>query len=346
MAERHDGKPHDPSGIAPLQDLTGFFTPIRVPLDEVERILFEQAAAAPAPLDGMLHHAIAGGKRMRPAVILLIGALLSGDASLLTRIAAAVEVLHVATLIHDDIIDDTSVRRGRETVHVRWSVRDAVLAGDYLLAAAARRIAAIGDTSLMGVFADTLSTVCIGQIREVQIEPGGIRGLDAYRRDIEAKTASLIAGACEMTGIMCGAPDEVVSQIREFGRQLGIAFQIADDVLDFIGEESWLGKPRGSDLRQGLVTLPVLLYLQNGGTSRRVLDVIEAGGNRSAAAVARAIDIICSSGAIDAAAAEAQRHARQALSVLGGLPALGVRGPGPVRAALRGLVAYTALRGR
>ena len=326
--------------------LSALLAPIRPMLEEVERILVEEADSAPPPLDEMLHHAIAGGKRMRPAVILLLGSLLSGDPDHLAQVAVAVETLHVATLIHDDMVDDSPVRRGHETIHVRWSVRDGVLAGDYLLATAAKGIAALEDPQLMGVFAEILTTVCIGQIRETHTAPGEIRGLDVYRRDIEAKTASLIAGACEMAAMTSNGSEAVCMRAREFGKRLGVAFQITDDVLDFVGNEPRLGKPLGSDLRQGLLTLPALLYIDKGGADDGVLKVIGADGDRSPEAVAAAIEMIQASGAIDAALAEAQEQAQAALAILTELDTPERTGSVALRDALRGLVTYTVSRGR
>lgn len=341
--ERWGDRPERPS--AP--QFSACAAPVRAMLGDVERILSEQAASATPPLDAILRHALAGGKRMRPTMILLVGSLLSGDPQRLTQIAAAVETLHVATLIHDDIVDHSPVRRGREAVHVRWSVQDGVLAGDSLLAAAAGRIASLGDTALMKVFADVLSTVCIGQITEAHRESGKRRRRDTYLQDIEAKTASLIAGACEMAAMAANASPDIVERAREFGRQIGIGFQIADDVLDFVGEEPLLGKPRGSDLRQGLLTLPALLYLEQGAADDDALQGIIAGSDRSARAIASAIELIRCSGAIDAALDEARQHARKALSILDEWIAdPRTRGSAGVEDALRSLVFCTVSRGR
>ncbi len=347
MTGRCDSVRRSPVNVPSAHEKARFVAPIGSMLSDVECILLEQIAQAPSPLNTMLRQAVVGGKRLRPTVILLLGSLLSGGAERLVQIAAAVETLHVATLIHDDIMDGSPVRRGRAAIHVRWSVRDGVLAGDYLLAASAERIARLGDTALMEVFARVLTIVCGGQMAETHPDSGTVRGRDAYRRDIEAKTASMIAGGCEMSAMAAGAARDAVDKAREFGRRLGIAFQMTDDVLDLVGDEQQLGKPRGSDLRQGLLTLPTLLYLEQGKPAETVVRVIEDAGERSKETIAAAIEMICASGAVDAAADEACRHADAALAVLSGL---GPKQPAETVAilenALRDLVAYAVLRQR
>ncbi len=326
--------------------------PIRSQMERVERLLFDTLAQVEEPLGSRLRRSLGGGKRLRPALVILVGQMFASSAPPLSppigekasaapfhSLAAAVEVLHTATLIHDDLVDEAPLRRGRKTLHTIWPAGATVLAGDYLLAQAASLIAETEHPRILKVFAETLCTMCAGEIRQIFITKGKTKGkqshshaaveqtaLDAtgrygredYYRSIEAKTASLCAAATEMAGLLAGAGEPQIAALRRFGRELGMAFQIADDVLDFTGDEAQLGKPAGSDLRQGLITLPTLCYLERAEDDAPVNGVLS--GQRDDEHVQAAIEAVCSSGAIEAALAEARDHARQSQEALATLP--------------------------
>ena len=203
----------------------------------------------------------AGGKRIRPALTLLSGKFYNYDLNYLLPMAAAVEVLHTATLVHDDAVDKSAVRRGRPTINEVWGEDKAVLLGDYLFAKAGEFCASTGNVRVITLFSQTLATISGGELRQ---------GFDAfnleqtrqqYLQRIASKTASLFTLATESGAILSQAPERSVEVLREYGHNLGIAFQIVDDILDFIGTEEELGKPVGSDLVQGTLTLPAMLLL-------------------------------------------------------------------------------------
>lgn len=287
---------------------------IRSDLQQVERLLSEFVAQADEPLRPLLDQALGGGKRLRAALVILSGQVVAGDVAACHTLAGAVEMLHAATLVHDDVVDGAHLRRGRNTLHSSWPASTAVLAGDYLLAQSSCWVARLGHPRLLQVFSQALCDICSGEIRQTLVTKGRHRDREEYYRSIEAKSASLFATAMEMPGILAEAAQEKVRALAGYGRELGLAFQIVDDVLDLTGDELQLGKPAGSDLRQGLITLPTLYYLQEAGEDALVLGVL--AGRLDDQRVAAAIQAIRSSGAVEASLAEGRAHARQAQRAL------------------------------
>jgi len=291
--------------------------PIRPELERVERLLHETLAQVEEPISSRLRHSLDGGKRLRPALVILTGQIFASSTEPFYNLAAAVDMLHTATLIHDDLLDEAPLRRSRETLHTIWPAGATVLAGDYLLGQAILLIAELGHPRVFKVLGETLCTLCAGEIRRVVVVEGEY-SRENYYCSIEAKTASLFAASMEMAGVLAGAEEQQIAALRRFGRELGMAFQIVDDVLDFIGDEVQLGKPAGSDLRQGLMTLPILYYLEvieDDGPVHAVL-----ASQRDEEHVRAAIEAVRSSGAIEASLAEARAHARRSQEALMTLP--------------------------
>ncbi|MBC7263693.1 MAG: polyprenyl synthetase family protein [Chloroflexi bacterium] len=311
--------------------------PIRSEMERVEHSLHEMLAKVEEPLNSMLRRPLDGGKRLRSALVLLVGQMFASPMEPFYRLAIAVEMLHTATLIHDDVVDESPLRRGYQTLHTIWPTGATVLAGDYLLAQAALLIAELGLPCILKVFAETLCTMCAGEIKQMVANKGRYSHRENYYRSIEAKTASLFAATAEMAGILAGAGEQQIAALRHYGWELGIAFQMADDVLDFTGDEARLGKPAGSDLRQGLVTLPAIYYLEEVKGDTVVHAVLS--GQRDEESVRAAIGAVCSSGGIEAALAEARVHASQSQEALATLPDNGSR------QILRSLANYVVERG-
>ena len=307
---------------APLQ-LIPLLEPIRPDLERVARLLQERVAAVKEPLGSRLRSALSGGKLLRSALVVLGGRVLGAPIEPFYTLAAAVEVLHTATLIHDDLVDGAATRRGHETIHTTWPMGATVLAGDYLLARSAALVAELGHPRLPGIFAAMLCTICTGEIRQMFATPEEQRDRDTYYRHIEAKTATLCAAGMQMAGLLAGAGELQVTAMRRFGLEFGLAFQIADDVLDLTMDEARLGKPAGSDLRQGLVTLPTLYYLEQVEDDAAVSAVLS--GQRDEDSVQAAIEAVRASGAIEAALAQARAHARRSQAALLALPENGSR---------------------
>jgi geranylgeranyl pyrophosphate synthase len=190
------------------------------------------------------------------------GAFYDYNLELLITLASAVELLHTATLLHDDTVDNSDLRRGRPTVNSLWGNTPAVLLGDYLFSKSAGMVASLDNKRLIDLFAQTLMTISTAELEQTLDAFHLKKTRDRYFRWISGKTAAIFAMATESGAILSGAPEEAIIALRNYGLSLGLAFQIVDDILDFTGEEKEMGKPVGSDLMQGALTLPVILLME------------------------------------------------------------------------------------
>jgi geranylgeranyl pyrophosphate synthase len=238
------------------------FEPIRGELEVVEQKLYQAAHSEHEPLRETLEYLLdSGGKRIRPALAILSSKFHDHSTERVLPLAAAVEMLHTATLVHDDLLDGSLLRRGSPTLNAQLGTGAVILVGDYLFARAADLAAATESVPVVEIFAKTLMTICSGELRHVFEENGWRRTKEEYYLSTYSKTASLFAASTESGALLSDAPASTVRALRDYGYNLGMAFQIVDDILDFVGEEQQMGKPIGSDLRQGTVTLPLLLFL-------------------------------------------------------------------------------------
>jgi octaprenyl-diphosphate synthase len=243
--------------------LSAIYESIQDDLNNVEDRLRSMSQVPFKHLSELLDHSLkAGGKRVRPVLTLLSGKFYNYNRDALLSMAVAVELLHTATLVHDDTIDKSAVRRGLPTVNAVWGEDKAVLLGDYLFARAGVVCASTGNLRVIELFSETLATISSGELRQSfdAFRLGQTR--EQYLERIIAKTASLFVLSTESGAVLSQAPESAVAILKEYGHNLGIAFQIVDDVLDFIGNEEELGKPVGSDLAQGTLTLPTMLLLE------------------------------------------------------------------------------------
>jgi len=239
-------------------------------LELVERALVEQLGSASALVDQVGGHVLeAGGKRIRPALLLLCAELCGYDGPRCFQVAAAVELLHTATLLHDDVVDVSELRRGKPSANAIWGNRRAVLAGDFLYARASSMIVEDGDLDILWIFANTIRSMAEGELLQLE------RSFDAtvteadYFQVIERKSAVLLSAASESGGIVAGVTRAERRRLADFGRELGIAFQLRDDALDYEAAEAELGKRQYADLREGKVTLPLLLALKRATPAER-----------------------------------------------------------------------------
>jgi geranylgeranyl pyrophosphate synthase len=261
----------------------------------------------------------AGGKRVRPALTLLTGRLYPCDPDKIVSMAAAVEMLHTATLVHDDVVDGSLLRRGSPTLNAHWSPGATILTGDYMFARAADLAAQTGNVRVMQIFARTLMTIVSGELRQLFGDATRRQTREDYFKRIYAKTASMFELATEAAGVLIGAAEGEILALRQYGHDLGIAFQIMDDVLDFIGDESQVGKPVANDLRQGIVTLPVIDYLDAHPRDRRVDELLRSGQHGDEL-VLPIVGDVRASGAVDRAVAAAHDYVRTAQQRLRQLP--------------------------
>jgi geranylgeranyl pyrophosphate synthase len=246
--------------------------------------------------------------------VLLSAHLCEADIDRAVHAAAAAEMLHTATLVHDDLIDGSLIRRGVETINANWTPAATILTGDYIFARAAYLVARANSIRLTQRFAETLMVICDGEIRQMFNGQPDQATLLEYERRIYAKTASLIALSAESGAILAHARGSKGAALRTYGERLGLAFQIVDDVLDFVADEETLGKPVGSDLRHGLATLPVLLFLEARPDHSAVRQVL--AGNRAEDVTEEAVQAVIESPATEKALATARRHADDAKTAL------------------------------
>jgi geranylgeranyl pyrophosphate synthase len=301
------------STTATFNDLTQIY------LERVESLMRTSPDENNRSLNEAVDHLIdSGGKRIRPRMVILIGNMLGAPEDRLTTLAAAIEMLHTATLVHDDLIDNSLLRRGTPTINAQWSLGAAVLTGDYMFARAAQLASQTGSLVLMERFAQTLMTIVNGELDQLLRDQNEDLRQNYFNR-IYAKTGSLFEVASEGAAIISQADDETILAMKRFGYNLGIAFQIIDDVLDFTSSQDQIGKPNANDLRQGLITLPTIYYLAESSNGRELLNQLR---NRQFAPeeLDKVIQGIKESEAINHSTDEAQKYIQAALENLTDLP--------------------------
>jgi geranylgeranyl pyrophosphate synthase len=244
--------------------LSRLFSSIDADLEVVDRTFQQRATSGLDILNSAAAHVLSSsGKRIRTALTLLSGRLIEYRFEKLLPLSVAFEMVHLATLVHDDIVDNASTRRGIPTVNARYGDRVAILLGDYLFARTAGLIADVEDFRIDRLFSETVASVCEGTIIELLSTHTLDFSIDAYLERISRKTACLMSACCKGGATVGGGTDAQIALLEQYGHNLGMAFQIIDDVLDYSGSENVIGKPAGNDLRQGLITLPLIYALEN-----------------------------------------------------------------------------------
>jgi len=260
-----------------------------------------------------------GGKRIRPIMVLLIAGMFgTAERARAVNLATAVEMLQTATLVHDDLIDGSLVRRGSQTLNAVWTPAATVLTGDYLFAYASSLASRVDSVRVMSIFSDTLCTIVGGELRQMFTDWGLRSTRDDYYRRIYAKTASLYVLASTTAGVISSADEAQMRALLDYGRDFGIAFQIVDDVLDFTGEQATVGKPVGSDLRRGMITLPTIMYAESHPDDADIACALR--GECTSRQYDALVEAIRGSDAIDRSLAEARTitdNAKRALDVFG-----------------------------
>jgi geranylgeranyl pyrophosphate synthase len=289
-----------------------FLAPILSDLSKVESRMRALDDHHHQELSNALEHLLSsGGKRIRPAVALLTGKMYHGDLERLISLSAAIELLHTATLVHDDLIDGSLLRRGIATLNAKWSPAATVLTGDYIFAQAARFAAETESVYLMKQFAKTLATIVNGEIDQL-FSTHRYSTREEYFQRIYAKTASLFELASSAAAHLSDVAEPEVESMRRFGYALGMAFQIVDDILDFTGAQETVGKPVANDLRQGLITLPFICYLEKHPEDEEVQAVL-AGEKAN---IDKLVTEIRNSGAVQDAFQIARDYVNEAIVIL------------------------------
>ncbi len=312
-------------------------TLVREDLAAMERTLSRAVEAEQPLLRRLLGLVLPGsGKRLRPALALLCGRVNEYRPEPLISFAASLEMLHTATLVHDDIVDEAEVRRAEPTLNVQTSNSVAVLVGDYMFAQAAAHVAATGHLGVITDFAQAAMTIIGGQIDEAWDNSSIELAKEKYYRRIGSKTAALFALAAEGGAKLSDARPEAVSALSRYGYQLGLAFQVVDDILDVVGDEQSLGKPVGSDIRQGTVTLPAIL-VRDQMPDEAFLSAFQGDG-RQEESISQLLETIRVGGGVDGAYAEAERLATEACEALDAIQ------EGEIRGALLDLASFVVRR--
>jgi len=305
-----------------LSESAELFGPVASDLATVEAALrkdFESdPAVVAAPMADLFE---AGGKRIRPALVLLSARF--GDYTLdrLTPAAMAMELTHAATLVHDDVIDRSAVRRGRPTVAASLGDEAAIVIGDYYFAKAYDLAARTESTQVVSILARTVMNICAGEMRQQAVRYRYSTGVEEYMRRIEAKTATLLAACCDVGALLGGVEDMERDVLRGYGRLLGLAFQIADDVLDYVGTEGEIGKPIGHDVAEGFATLPLMLARDDPSATARLEKLLVDGQKLTGGAAREVGELVRESDGPRLALERAQEHALAARQTLKTLPA-------------------------
>jgi len=260
------------------------------------------------------------------------------DLDRLTPAAMAVELTHAATLLHDDVIDRSSVRRGRPTVAASLGDEPAIVIGDFYFAKAYEHAARTQSTEVVAILARTVMEICAGEVRQQAIRYLYSTGFDEYMQRIEAKTATLLAACCDIGALLAGLPAAQRSALSAYGRLLGLAFQIADDVLDYLGSADEIGKPIGQDIAEGFATLPLILAMQDARSAHRLTAILHDGRKLSTQEAHEAVHAVLDSGAPDLALERAREYAAKARAELDAIDA------GEARDALAALTDYVVSR--
>jgi heptaprenyl diphosphate synthase len=278
----------------------------------------------------------AGGKRFRPMLVLLSGYFGDPADPRLVQGAVSIELVHAATLYHDDVIDEADARHGVPSVNARWDNTVAILTGDYLFARASEISAELG-TEVIALLARTIATLCDGQIREVEASGNVDLPEATYLEVIRRKTGALIATSCRLGGMLSDAPVEHLGVLEAYGEALGLAFQLSDDIMDVTSTAAELGKDPGIDMKEGVYTLPVLAALRRGDRGPELRDLL-MGGPPEGRRLERALEIVRDPVTLSVARAAVVAEVDRARGLIGELPA------GPARTALVQLAEFLAVR--
>lgn len=321
-------------------DLEQIRLPVKDRLQDVERELLGMVPSGFESLDEVAEYLFSrAGKLLRPTLVLLTDGIEGSPSEHGPKLGAIVELLHVATLVHDDAVDHSPTRRGQPTVNELWTHQVAIIAGDYLYSRAVIEITALGDLEPISILARTANKMTIGEMRQLILHDGLDFTREDYDRLCEHKTASLMSAACEL-GAMAGAPAHRES-MRAFGRHLGMAFQIVDDLLDYTSSTDVMGKPSGQDLLEHKVTLPLIAALPKMGEAGRAkVEDLFADPEPAPEAVDEVVRLVTEAGGVDETRSEARAAAGRAAEQLEGLP------DGPCTEALRHTVDYVVERVR
>ncbi len=300
-------------------------------MEAVDRLIADRLhSTVPLVGDVATYLISAGGKRLRPALLLLVAGAIGYTHTHRHTLAAVVEFIHTATLLHDDVVDESSLRRGRPTANASFGNAASVLVGDFLYSRAFQMMVACGNMRVLDILADATNVIAEGEVLQLMNMRDPHLSQDDYLRVIRSKTSKLFEASTRLPSVLMGASPELESACAEYGQAIGTAFQVVDDVLDYEGDHTRLGKNLGDDLREGKTTLPLILAMQQGSAAQKQLiqQAIEQG---QVEALPQILDILNETGAIGQAREVAYAQARIAIAAARQLP------NGPYQLALQAL---------
>jgi heptaprenyl diphosphate synthase len=302
-------------------EVTDLFCEIRKELQVVENELKSVVKTQNQLLTETSTHLLnAGGKRLRPALSLYGATFYNFNLEKVLPLAVALELIHMASLVHDDVVDASLTRRGIPTVKAKWGNSISTHIGSYLFAKSLMLIAKYQDTPLISkVLSDTSVKMCEGEIQQISTTFDIDQSIREYFYRIKRKTALLIAASIQLGAVACGAPASIHLPLRRYGYNVGMAFQVTDDILDLVADQNQLGKPVGSDLRQGIITLPVIYALAKSPDRKRLVEIVNKTGKETCE-IKEAISIINDSGAIDYSFEISRKFINRAKGALKTLP--------------------------
>jgi octaprenyl-diphosphate synthase len=333
--EETQGPPQGPiqgthAGLQPLLDL------VAGDMRDVNRIILDKAVSSVELISTLAHHLIdSGGKRLRPMLTIAAARLCGYEGGGHVKLAAAVEFMHTATLLHDDVVDDSDYRRGKKSARLVWGNPASVLVGDFLLGQAFRMMVDVGSLPALRILSNAAAVIAEGEVMQLAAAKNVATPEADYLAIVTAKTAALFAAATEVGAAIAGRPAGEQAALRDYGLSLGIAFQLVDDALDYAGESARLGKSTGDDFREGKITLPVILCVGRGSEEERAFWTRTLGDGRiEPGDFERALQAMQRHGAIDGTLNRAREYGIRASDALAALP------PGPAKSALADAVAF------
>ncbi len=321
---------------SPINRLTAL---VASDLERVEDVIAERMQSPVGRIPDVAAHLIdAGGKRLRPMVTLASARACGYEGDAHIKLAATVEFIHTATLLHDDVVDGSGLRRGKAAANVLFGNASSVLVGDFLFARSFSLMVEAGSLEVLRILADASSTIAEGEVRQLAAANDISTSIDAYMAIIEAKTAALFAAAAEVGAVIADMPALAAQAFSEYGRSLGLAFQLVDDVLDYGGVEASLGKHVGDDFREGKVTLPVALAYARGDSDERAFWAKVVSGDQEPDDFQRALEMLNAHNALKDTLIHARSHANDAAA------ALSTAEPSAYRDALQAVAAFVVDR--
>jgi octaprenyl-diphosphate synthase len=291
----------------------------------VDAVIADRLRSDVALINQIAHYIVhAGGKRIRPRLVLLFASALGYDGPHRYTLAATVEFIHTATLLHDDVVDESALRRGQQTANALFGNAASVLVGDFLYSRAFQMMVSVDRMRVLDVLADATNVIAEGEVLQLMNMHDPDTSVEAYLRVIRYKTAKLFEASARLGAVLADAPRAIEEACADYGRSLGTAFQLVDDLLDYEGDAGTLGKNVGDDLREGKPTLPLLVAMARGSADERELirDAIRGGEQGR---LAQVVEIVRRTGAIEVTRDAARKEADQARAALRVLPATPVR---------------------